>query len=97
MSFTEEQIDSIKELVPWVTICAISNMLCLFEQNRDIKLVADYSGEEMDIAEISDGLDGDFLGEDGWIDRYGEYLDFVTADCRKKISLWIAEERRRRK
>lgn len=63
---------------------ATSNMLHLFEQNSDIKFVVDYKGKEMNIAEISDGLDGDFLGEDGWIDRFGKYLDFVTEDGRKK-------------
>lgn len=97
ISFTEEQIKNIKELIPWVTMNTVSNMLQLFEQNRDIKFVVDYNGEEMDIAEVSDGLDGDFLGEDGWIDRFGEYLDFVTADSRRKMSQWIAEEKRRRK
>lgn len=92
-SLSDEQINSIKDIVPWVTMATVSNMLQLFEQNSDIKFVVEFQGEEKNIVEVSDGLDGDFLGEEGWIDRFGKYLDFVTEDSRRKMSQWIAEKR----
>lgn len=96
-SFTVEQREIIKELVPWVTMNTVSNMLQMFEKNRNIKLIVDYCGEETDIAEVSDGLDGDYLGEGGWMDRFGEYFDFVTAESRREMAQWMADEKRRRK
>lgn len=92
-SFSDEQINSIRDIVPWVTMTTVSNMLHLFERNSNIKFIVDFQGKEMNIAEVSDGLDGDFLGEEGWIDRFGKYLDFVTEDSRRKMSQWIAEKK----
>lgn len=95
MSFTDEQLKAVKDIIPWVTMSTVSNMLQLFEQNCDMEFVVDYNGEKMNIAEISDGLDGDFLGEGGWIDRFGGRLDFVTAEGRKRMAQLMAEEKER--
>lgn len=95
MSFTDEQLKAVKDIIPWVTMSTVSNMLRLFEQNCDMEFVVDYNGEKMNIAEISDGLDGDFLGEGGWIDRFGGHLDFVTAEGRKRMAQLMAEEKER--
>lgn len=97
MSFTDDQLKDVKDIIPWVTMSTVSNMLQLFERNCDMEFIVDYNGEKMNLAEISDGLDGDFLGEGGWIDRFGGYLDFVTAEGRKQMAQLMAEEKRRRK
>lgn len=91
-SFTDEQIEDIKDIVTWVTTSTVSNMFQFFEQNYDIKFLVDYNGEEINIADVSDGLDGDFLGEEGWIDRFGEHLDFVTEEGRKQMARIMAKE-----
>ncbi|MDE6052357.1 MAG: hypothetical protein K2G55_01045 [Lachnospiraceae bacterium] len=70
-------------LIPWITMGTVSNMLWLFEQNEDIQLIVEYEGKRINIVETSDGLDGEFCGEEGWIDRFGKYLDFMTIETRR--------------
>ena len=80
-SFSQDQIHILQELIPWITMGTVSNMLWLFEQNEDIQLIVEYKGEKINIAKTSDGLDGEFCGEGGWIDRFGKYLDFMTIEA----------------
>lgn len=82
-SFSDIQRNAVKELIPWITMVTVSNMLQLFEENEDIQLVIDYNNKKVNLLDVSDGLEGDFLGRDGWLDRYGHFLDFVTEDSRK--------------
>ena len=72
-SFSQDQLHILQELIPWITMGTVSNMLWLFEQNEDIQLIVEYDGIKINIAETSDGLDGEFCGEGGWIDRFGNY------------------------
>lgn len=60
--FSEEQINVLKEVIPWITIGTFSNMMWLFEQNEDIQLIVKYKGEKINIAEVSDGCEGDMDG-----------------------------------
>ena len=82
-SFSQDQLHILQELIPWITMGTVSNMLWLFEQNEDIQLIVEYDGKKINIAETSDGLDGEFCGEGGWIDRFGKYLDFMTIEARR--------------
>ncbi|MDE5823400.1 MAG: hypothetical protein K2H91_01760 [Lachnospiraceae bacterium] len=82
-SFSQDQLHILQELIPWITMGTVSNMLWLFEQNEDIQLIVEYEGKRINIAEASDGLDGEFCGEEGWIDRFGKYLDFMTIETRR--------------
>ena len=83
-TFSQEQIDVLRELVPYIITGTVSDMLCFFEENEDIQLMVDFEGEKVNIVEVSDGLYGDLNGRDGWIDRFGKYIDFVTEEDRKK-------------
>ena len=82
-SFSQDQLHILQELIPWITMGTVSNMLWLFEQNEDIQLIVEYEGKRINIAETSDGLDGEFCGKEGWIDRFGKYLDFMTIETRR--------------
>ncbi|MDE7415718.1 MAG: hypothetical protein K2N44_05275 [Lachnospiraceae bacterium] len=82
-SFSQDQLHILQELIPWITMGTVSNMLWLFEQNEDIQLIVEYEGKRINIAETSDGLDDEFCGEEGWIDRFGKYLDFMTIETRR--------------
>lgn len=84
ISFSQKQIDILEEIVPYIITGTVSNMLCFFEENEDIQLMIDFEGERINIAEVSDGLYGDLNGKDGWIDRFGKYIDFVTEEARKQ-------------
>lgn len=78
--FPEEQINVLKEVIPWITIGTFSNMMWLFEQNEDIQLIVKYKGEKINIAEVSDGCEGDM---DGWVERFGRFRDFATVEIEK--------------
>lgn len=82
-SFSQDQLHILEELIPWITMGTVSNMLWLFEENEDIQLIVEYEGKRINIAETSDGLDGEFGGKGGWIDRFGKYLDFMTIEGRR--------------
>ena len=82
-SFSQEQINLILELIPWITSGTICNMLYLFDQNEDIQFIVEYEGKKINLAEVSDGINGELLVKGGWLDRFGKYMDFMTIDRRK--------------
>jgi len=79
--FSEEQLNVLQEMIPWITIGAFSDMMWMFEQNEEIQLIVDYKGEKINISEVSDGCEGDM---DGWIERFGRYRDFVSIEEKKR-------------
>lgn len=82
-SFSQEQIDILFELIPWITSGTLCNMLRLFDQNEDIQFIVEYEGKRINLSEVSNGLDGELLVEEGWVDRFGKYLDFMAIEWRK--------------
>lgn len=80
--FSEEQLNVLQEVIPWITFGAFSNMMWMFEQNEEIQLIVDYKGEKINIAEISDGCEGDMYG---WIERFGRFRDFASIEEEKQI------------
>ena len=67
-TFNEEQIMTIKWLIPKITDLSLHNLLTMIEQNDDIKVMVG----ENDIKEDSDGLEGELYTEDGWINRFSK-------------------------
>ena len=45
-SFSQDQLHILQELIPWITMGTVSNMLWLFEQNEDIQLIVEYDGKK---------------------------------------------------
>ena len=82
-SFSQEQINLILELIPWITSGTICNTLYLFDQNEDMQIIVEYEGKKINLAEVSDWINGELLVEGGWLDRFGKYMDFMTIDRRK--------------
>ena len=82
--FSEEQINVLQEVIPWITIGTFSNMMWLFEQNEDIQLIVEYKGKEVNIAEVSDGCEGDMYG---WIERFGRFRDFASIEDEKQFKM----------
>ncbi len=80
--FSEEQLNVLQEVIPWITFGAFSNMMWMFEQNEEIQLIVDYKGEKINIAEISDGCEGDMAG---WIERFGRFRDFASIEAEKQV------------
>ncbi len=81
---TGKQLEIIKELILWITSKTVSNMLHLFEENEDIKLNIDCGDKEISIKEISNKLYEEFIGDDGWIEKFGKYLDISTEEGQKR-------------
>lgn len=67
-TFNEEQLMTIKWLIPKITDLSLHNLLMMVEQNDDIKVMVG----DNDIKEDSDGLEGELYTEDGWISRFSK-------------------------
>ena len=89
-SFSQDQIHILQELIPWITMGTVSNMLWLFEQNEDIQLIVEYKGEKINIAENSCGLEEDL---NNWIERFGTYKNYTSVEFEKQFKMsfrdWI--------
>lgn len=67
-TFNEEQLMTIKWLIPKIIDLNLHNLLMMIEQNDDIKVMVG----DNDIKEDSDGLEGELYTEDGWISRFSK-------------------------
>lgn len=64
----KEQVELIEEMIPKIIDLTLHNMLFMFEQYPEIKLLI----EKDDLNEESDGLAGELYTEDGWIERFSK-------------------------
>ncbi|GIZ16116.1 hypothetical protein [Capnocytophaga catalasegens] len=64
LSLFKENIESI-----------LFNILKLFEENEEFKLIYEKDGKQINLVEISEMLKAEPLGENGWIKRFSKYAD----------------------
>ena len=88
--FSEEQLNVLQEMIPWITYGVVMDLLWLFEQNEDIQLIVEYEGEKINIAENSCGLEEDL---NNWIERFGTYKNYTSVEFEKQFKMsfrdWI--------
>ena len=72
-SFSSEQVEILKWMLPKIVDQNLHNLLIMFEENDELFLgVNSENGELEEIKEISDGLAGELYTEDGWIQRFSK-------------------------
>lgn len=75
-SFTDNQIDIVRNIMISIVDDAIHNYLWMLEQHEDdiVMLCSQDNGlDKEDIVKLSDGLSGEIYTEDGWIARYSRH------------------------
>lgn len=72
-SFSEEQLEIIKWMIPKIVDQGLHNLLVMFEESDELFLGLNReNGDKEDIKEESDGLSGELYTEDGWIKRFSK-------------------------
>jgi hypothetical protein len=56
------------------TNSTIFDILNIFEENRDFKLIYEKDGKQINLVEISEMLKAELIIENGWIDRFSEEI-----------------------
>lgn len=71
----EEQKEIILGFAAKTVDSTLHYFLWLFEQHENLKLMIknEKTGEEINLAQISDGLCGELYTEEGWIERFSQY------------------------
>ena len=74
VGFSQEQLDTLQELVVEIVDTAIHNLLWAIEQDDEIDFAISLEdGDETScLSEESDGLAGELYSERGWIARFGD-------------------------
>jgi hypothetical protein len=72
-TFTPEQMEMIRKLLPGIVDTALHYLLWSMEENENMKWVVKFKESEVNIAEISDGLAGELYTEDGWKHRFSKF------------------------
>lgn len=71
-SFSDEQIEVLKWLIPKVIDENLHNLLTMVEENETIKVEVWNHHLSGNVKELSDGLAGELYTEDGWISRFSK-------------------------
>ncbi|OCG11726.1 hypothetical protein A9G24_09430 [Gilliamella sp. App6-5] len=73
--FDRNQIDILKKVAVIAIDSVIYNTLNMLEQNEEnMRLLISKNGKnEKNIVNISDGLSGELLTENGWIEKFSQY------------------------
>ncbi len=76
LSFTEEQKKILRKFILDSIDNALFHFFRLLDEHEELDLIK-YQDEEkknyLSLKNISDGLGGDLVGEDGWIEKYSKY------------------------
>ncbi len=67
-SLNDEDRKLINEIIPDIVDLCIHNMLCLFEEHDDIKIIMN----NYNINDMSDGLSGELYTSGGWIAKFSK-------------------------
>ena len=67
--FTDEERRAIRKILTHCIDCGIHDYLFAIEQQEDIAVLI----HNEDVGKLSDGLNGEIYGEDGWFERFSRY------------------------
>lgn len=70
---TDKERELLQEVVFCITDLSLHNIMFLFESEPPSGWRIILHPEEIDLAEVSDGLCGELYSETGWISRYSKY------------------------
>lgn len=88
----------IRDLTPYIVDDVLVTLLQVLDaelikpnEQRELQLtVSDAAGQWINVSELSDGLEAEYAGQGGWIDRFsGQRLGGVTERVEKKIGLRV--------
>lgn len=51
------------------------NILRVFEENEDFKIIYEENGKQINLVEISEMLKAEPMGENGWVSRFSKLID----------------------
>ncbi|WOC53129.1 hypothetical protein BPO_p0046 (plasmid) [Bergeyella porcorum] len=68
----EENID---EMIREYSESIVFNLLKIFEENEQFKLIYEENGKQVDLVKISEMLKAEPIIESGWIKRFSKYAD----------------------
>jgi len=70
--FSEEQIETLKWIIPKIVDVGLHNFLVMIEEYENINVEVISNDKNGNIRELSDGLAGELYTEDGWIFRFSK-------------------------
>ncbi len=70
----KEDKDLLREYSVKNTTSVIFDMLNIFEENENFKLIYEENGKQVNLVEISEMLKAEPLSEYGWIAKFSEYV-----------------------
>jgi hypothetical protein len=94
-----ETKEALRKLVPVAVDTTVAYFIFLFEENPDLDLVAVLPEGLISLTEVSDGLNGELYGDDGWIARFSEQrkIDYswITLDPQwlRQLKQWLAKSK----
>jgi hypothetical protein len=68
--FSEEQKEVLNWLIPKITDTCLHNLLVMIEQSNKVKVSVNDGQTNIEVKQISDGLECELYTEDGWIKRF---------------------------
>ena len=71
-SFNDNQLETLKWLIPKIVDLSLHNMLVMIEENNEINVEVFNGNNANSLKEVSDGLAGELYTEDGWILKYSK-------------------------
>jgi len=70
--FSDEQIETLKWIIPQIVDESLHNFLFMIEECNNINVEVQINNETGNVRELSDGLAGELYTEDGWIFRFSK-------------------------
>lgn len=72
-SLDAEQLEAVRDLIPYVVDNVIAHFLAMLEDGKKIEVAVHVEGETVSsLDEVTDGLESELYGEEGWIARYSK-------------------------
>jgi len=79
-SLNEEDYKVLEELIQKQLETSLFLMMSIFEENEQFKVKYSEKGLEKSLVEISDGLMGEPIIDEGWINRFSKFRSFSKSD-----------------
>jgi len=77
-NFDESQIETLKKCIALILSQSMHSFLYALRINADFDGNIDVLSNGLSIAKISDGIEGELYGEDGWITVFSKYRDIYS-------------------
>lgn len=72
-SLNKKQIETLKKCVVVALNATLHDLLFAFQEAHDLEKGIEITIDEKNIAELSDGLNGELYSDEGWFAKYSSY------------------------